>query len=78
MAVNRDFRDLFAALNAAEARYLLVGGYAVAYHGRPRYTKDLDVWVEADPDNAPRVLIALREFGAPLAGLAMEDLSRPG
>ena len=39
MAVSRDFRDLFAALNAAEARYLLVGGYAVAYHGRPRYMK---------------------------------------
>jgi hypothetical protein len=78
MAVNRDFRDLFAALNAAEARYLLVGGYAVAYHGRPRYTKDLDVWVEASSDNALRVLAALREFGAPLAGLGAEDLARPG
>jgi hypothetical protein len=41
MAVNRDFRDLFAALNAAGARYLLVGGYAVAFHAEPRSTKDL-------------------------------------
>jgi hypothetical protein len=78
MAVNHDFRDLFAALNAAEVRYLLVGGYAVAYHGRPRYTKDLDVWVEASADNAPRVLAALREFGAPLSGLSAEELARPG
>jgi hypothetical protein len=78
MAVNRDFRDLFAALNAAEVRYLLVGGYAVALHGRPRYTKDLDVWVEASSGNAPRVLAALRDFGAPLSDLSVEDLARPG
>jgi len=51
--VNPDFRDLFAALNAAGARYLLVGGYAVAFHAQPRFTKDLDVWT--DPDPAPDV-----------------------
>jgi hypothetical protein len=44
-----DFRDLLSALSAAEARFLVVGGYAVALHGRPRATKDLDVWVEATP-----------------------------
>jgi len=57
---------------------MIVGGYAVALHGRPRATKDLDLWIEASPANAPRVLEALREFGAPLAGLQAADLSRPG
>jgi hypothetical protein len=48
MTVNRDFRDLFAALNDAGAEFLVVGGYALAVHGHPRFTKDLDVWVRAD------------------------------
>jgi hypothetical protein len=76
--VNPDFRDLFAALNAAEARYLLVGGYAVAFHAQPRFTKDLDVWTEPTPENATRVLAALRAFGAPIGDLSVEDLARPG
>ena len=62
--MNPDFLDLLIALNAAEARFLVVGGYAVGVHGRPRATKDLDVWVEASVDNAGRVLQALRDFGA--------------
>lgn len=49
-----DFLDLLTALNAAEAKYLLVGGHAVAFHGRPRATKDIDVWIEASPENAAR------------------------
>jgi hypothetical protein len=73
-----DFRDLLIALNAAEARYLLVGGHAVAYYGRPRATKDFDVWIEASPDNAGRVMAALRVFGAPLSDLCDADLARPG
>lgn len=68
MAVNPDFRDLFAALNDAGARYLLVGGYAVAFHGQPRFTKDLDVWIEASIENVPRVFAALSIFSAPFAG----------
>jgi hypothetical protein len=56
---------------------LIVGGYAVAAHGRPRATKDLDVWVEASPENAPRVMQALRAFGAPLHGLTERDLETP-
>ena len=78
MPVNSDFRDLFAALNAAGARYLLVGGYAVAFHAEPRFTKDLDVWTEPEPENARRVLDALRAFGAPLQELSAGDLARPG
>ena len=78
MAVNPDFRDLFAALNAAGARYLLVGGYAVAFHAAPRFTKDLDVWTEPTAGNAARVAEALRAFGAPLQELSLADLQRAG
>lgn len=73
-----DFLDLLTALNAAEAKYLLVGGHAVAFHGRPRATKDIDLWIEASPENAMRVMQALHEFGAPLGGLSAADLARPG
>jgi hypothetical protein len=66
MMVNPDFRDLFAALNDAGARYLVVGAHAVAFYAEPRFTKDLDVWVDASSENARRVMAALRAFGAPL------------
>jgi hypothetical protein len=78
MSINPDFKDLFAALNGANARYLLVGGYAVAFHSQPRFTKDLDVWVEPEPNNAKHVFSALLSFGAPLSRITQEDLSRPG
>jgi hypothetical protein len=77
MPVNLDFSDLFCALNAAEARYLVVGGYAFSYHAEPRYTKDLDVWVEPTSVNAAAVWKALVSFGAPMSELTVEDLSRP-
>ncbi len=73
-----DFLDLAIELNRADARYLLVGGHAVAAQGRPRATKDFDLWVEASPDNAARVMRALRAFGAPLGTLSEDDLARPG
>ena len=76
--MNADFLDLLTALNAAEARFLVVGGYAVGVHGRPRATKDLDLWIEASADNARRVMHALRDFGAPLADLVAQDLETPG
>ena len=66
MPVNPDFLDLLRELGAADARFLVVGGYAVSFHARPRATGDLDLWVEPDAGNAPRVLAALRAFGAPL------------
>lgn len=78
MALNPDFRDLFAAFNAAQVRYLLVGGYALAFHGRPRFTKDLDVWVEPASRNAKRVYSALEKFGTPLNELSVRDLEQPG
>ena len=69
MPVNPDFRDLFAALNGAGAEFLLVVGYALAVHAAPRFTKDLDVWVNPTRENAARVFAALGSFGAPLAEL---------
>jgi len=73
-----DFLDLLRALLAANARFMIVGAYAVGVHGRPRATKDLDVWVEASSSNAPKVMAALRDFGAPLMGLSESDLEQPG
>lgn len=72
--MNRDFRDLFSALGAADARFIVVGAYAVIHHTEPRYTKDLDIWVEPTPENARRVYRALAAFGAPLEGIALDDL----
>jgi hypothetical protein len=65
-------------LNGAGAEYLLVGGYALAIHAAPRFTKDLDVWVNPTRENAPRVLTALKAFGAPLGELTETDLMTPG
>jgi hypothetical protein len=74
----QDFADLLRAFIAHEVRFLLIGAYALAVHGRPRATGDLDVWVEPTPENAGRVLAALRAFGAPLADLTERDLATPG
>lgn len=76
--LSQDFLDLLREFSAADVRFMIVGGYAVAFHGRPRATKDLDVWVEASKENAPRVMRALRAFGAPLHGLLESDLEAPG
>ncbi len=76
--MNQDFLDLLRALCAHDVRFLVVGAYALAVHGRPRATGDLDVWVEAVPDNAARILQALQEFGAPLADVTAADFSAPG
>jgi hypothetical protein len=76
--MNQDFVDLLRAFIAADVRFLIVGAYALALHGRPRATGDLDVWVEATPENAPRTVRALAAFGAPLADLSENDFKRPG
>lgn len=66
---------MLSALNAAGAEYLLVGAYAMAAHGHPRATADIDFWVRPSPDNAARVMQALRSFRAPLMGLKETDLA---
>jgi hypothetical protein len=78
MEINQDFSDLFAALNAQGAEFLVVGAHALAAHGHVRATKDIDVWVRADSANAPKVFAALVVFGAPMDSLTEEDFSSPG
>lgn len=75
--MNSDFKDLLRTFNEAGVRYLVVGGWAYMEHVEPRYTKDLDVWIDREPGNAQRVLDALREFGAPLRELSLDDLTSP-
>ena len=78
--MNQDFRDVLFALLRAGARFLVVGAHAMAAHGVPRATGDLDVWVDPASDNAERVWQALLEFGAPVAALPVSkrDLEIPG
>jgi hypothetical protein len=76
--VNPDFKDLLVEFNAQAVEYLVVGAHALAAHGHVRATKDLDVWVRPDRENAKRVLRALAAFGAPLHDLSGRDLEQPG
>ncbi len=76
--MNPDFVDLLRAFAAADVRFLVVGAYALALHGRPRATGDLDIWVETSADNAPRIMRALAVFGAPLRDVSETDFSREG
>lgn len=73
-----DFEELLAYLNAHHVRALVVGGHALAFHGRPRYTKDLDVLVEPTPENAARLIGALTDFGFGDVGLSEGDFSVTG
>ena len=75
--MNSDFSDLLQALNEGEVEYLIVGGYAVAKHTEPRYTKDLDIWINNTRENAERVFQALRAFGAPLGSVSVDDFTIP-
>ena len=76
--MNQDFLDLLRAFIDHDVRFLIVGAYALAVHGRPRATGGLNVWVEATPENAAKVMSALEHFGAPTAQLRAQDFSRPG
>jgi hypothetical protein len=78
--LNDDFRDLLAAFSSAGVAFVIVGAHAMAVHGVPRATGDLDVMVRPTADNALRVLAALRAFGAPIAahGVTADDFSREG
>jgi hypothetical protein len=75
--LNPDFRDMLFALSAAGAEYLVVGAYALAAHGLPRATGDLDIWIRRTSDNARRVWQAMERFGAPRSRLSIEDLAVP-
>ena len=77
MDVNPDYKDLLRILNSYHVRYLVIGAHALAFYTEPRYTKDLDVWIEPTPENAQHVLTALQEFGAPAGDLTLNDLTDP-
>ena len=77
MEVQPDFRDLLALFNEHKVEYLLVGGYALAFHGAPRYTGDLDLLVKAEQENAQRIMAALKTFGFGSVGLTGADFERP-
>ena len=78
--MNEDFTDLLQAFTDLGVRFLVVGAHALAVHGHPRATGDLDVWVPPDRDNAARVWAALQRFGAPIeaTGIVEEDFATPG
>ena len=76
--LNEDYRDMLHALSDEKVRFLLVGAYALAAHGYPRATMDIDIWVMPSPQNADAVLRALRRFGATLHNLTKEDLQKDG
>lgn len=69
MNLNSNWIELLNRFDASGVRYLIVGGYALMNYTEPRYTKDIDIWIDAAPDNAPKVFRALAEFGAPLNGI---------
>jgi len=77
MTVEKDFRDLFALFNAHNVEYMIVGGYALAFHGAPRYTGDMDIYVKPDVINAQRVMTALTEFGFGSLELSPSDFEKP-
>jgi hypothetical protein len=76
--MNSDFKDLLKILNDYKVHYLVIGGYAVMAYTEPRYTKDLDIWIEASPNNARAVFRALERFGAPLVNLTEADFTAEG
>jgi len=77
METQQDFKELLACLNARGVDYMVVGGYALAFHGAPRFTGDLDVWVKPEGDNARRVLAALTDFGFGSLDLKEADFTLP-
>ena len=76
--MNPDFVDRLRAFIGADVRFMIVDAYALAVHGRPRATGDLDIWIDATPENARRVMQALAAFGAPLGEITQADFARPG
>jgi hypothetical protein len=74
----QDYKDLLSAFNAHGVRYLVVGAYAVIFHAQPRFTKDIDLFIKADPANAQATYTALAAFGASLQGIQPEEFADRG
>lgn len=75
--LNQDFKEFIQLLNKNQVKYLVIGGYAVAIHGHPRYTKDIDIWLEMSEENSQKLIKALTEFGFGSLGLTPDDFQTP-
>ncbi|WP_426668968.1 hypothetical protein ACPPVU_22435 [Mucilaginibacter sp. McL0603] len=78
MNLEQDFEDFVALLNKHHVSYMIVDGYALAFHGKPRHTGDLDIWIEISNDNAERMCKAINEFGMASLGMQKEDFLKKG
>ena len=76
--MNSDFKELLQVFNDQNVKYLIVGGYAAIHYSQPRYTKDLDLWIEPTMDNARRIAKAFHIFGLPIEGFTIEDMADTG
>jgi hypothetical protein len=77
MNLPKDFSEFIELLNAHQVRYLIVGGYAVGFHSRPKFTHDLDIWIENTQENALKVLVVLKDFGFGELDITINDLINP-
>jgi hypothetical protein len=77
MDLNRDFKEFIALLNVNDVDYLLIGGYAVGFHGYPRFTQDIDIWIELSEDNIKKLFKTLNDFGFPVNQLKKKDFLKP-
>lgn len=77
MEIQQDFKELLALLNEHKVKYLIVGGYALAFHGAPRYTGDLDILIKVDKKNAEHILAALADFGFGQMNITADDFEEP-
>ncbi len=77
MLLSQDFKEFLESLNENNVKYLVIGGYAVAFHGHPRYTKDIDIWVSPEKNNIKCLLHALEDFGFSSLDLKIDDFLDP-
>jgi predicted nucleotidyltransferase len=78
MILEKDFEDFIALLNEHQVAYMVVGGYALAFHGKPRHTGDLDIWIAISEENANKMLGVIRDFGMNSLGFTKDDFLKPG
>ena len=78
MNLEKDFADFVELLNKHKVKYMVVGGYALAFHGEPRTTGDMDIWIDCKPVNAKKMVVVMNEFGMGSLGFKAEDFSEPG
>lgn len=77
MKASKDFKEFIDLLNKNNVKYLIVGGYAIGYYSRPRYTDDIDIWIECSTENAQKIITVLNQFGFASLNISVEDLIKP-